>query len=175
MDYVLNVYNGNEFLFAIGGKHMNYDNVIWWQLVELIKVVENSKCVNKEQLLKEIQEKAEYFKIVKDYEIEEASNLNIQDNTITVNHLQIYDFNDVNLYNCGRELVKVNSEYFIKYEGCDELFDVENIDFDITLLQKKVLTFNEVKEVASLIDGLLSLDKNDVIINNKKFLLLTEI
>ena len=36
-DYVINVYKKGEFLFAIGGKNMAYDNVIWWQLEELVK------------------------------------------------------------------------------------------------------------------------------------------
>ena len=39
MDYVLNIYNGNEFMFAVGGKHMNYHNVIWCELEKLISVV----------------------------------------------------------------------------------------------------------------------------------------
>lgn len=175
MDYVLNVYKGNEFMFAIGGKHMNYDNVIWYELEKLTNVVENYNELNKEELLKNIQSKCEYFTIVMDSEYKDGCSLNITDKTIIVDHLQLYDLNEVTFYNCGRELVKTDNNYFVKYEGFDELFDVDYINYDLELLQKKTLTFDEFKEVSSLINGLIDDNKIDVIVNDSKFLLLTEI
>lgn len=175
MDYVLNVYKGNVFMFAIGGKHMNYDNVIWYELEKLTNVVENYNELNKEELLKNIQSKCEYFTIVMDSEYKDGCSLNITDKTIIVDHLQLYDLNEVTFYNCGRELVKTDNNYFVKYEGFDELFDVDYINYDLELLQKKTLTFDEFKEVSSLINGLIDDNKIDVIVNDSKFLLLTEI
>lgn len=175
MDYVLNVYKGNEFMFAVGGKHMNYDNVIWYELEKLTNVVENYNELNKEELLKNIQSNCEYFTIVMDSEYKDGCSLNITDKTITVDHLQLYDLNEVTFYNCGRELVRVDNDYFVKYEGCDELFDVDYINYDLELLQKKLLTFDEFKEISSLVNGLIDDNKFDVIVNDSKFLLLTEI
>ena len=110
-----------------------------------------------------------------DSEYKDGCSLNITDKTIIVDHLQLYDLNEVTFYNCGRELVKTDNNYFVKYEGFDELFDVDYINYDLELLQKKTLTFDEFKEVSSLINGLIDDNKIDVIVNDSKFLLLTEI
>ena len=175
MDYVLNIYKENEFLFAIGGRHMNYDNVIWWQLGKLIKVVKNGKELSTEELIKNIQAEAEYFVTVLDHPHDQGSVMDIAKETINVPHLQLYSFEDAIFYNCGRELVKENGVLMVKYEACDEVFDVDYAEFDLSLLQKEVLTFDEFNVIASFIDDLLHQDKVDVIINNEKYLVLTEI
>ena len=176
MDYVLNVFKGEEFLFAIGGKHMNYVNVIWWQLEKLIDIINDSKEVSKNQLLSNIIKYTEYFNLASDGFCSKGLKLDITNKTIEVDHIQLYNFEDVTHYNCGRELVKVDGEYKIEYEACDEEpFDVDYIEFDLDLLSKKILSFDELLKVANFINGLLDEYKRDCIVNNEKFLLLTEI
>ena len=175
MDYVLNVCKNKEFLFAIGGKHMNYDNVIWWQLEELIKVIEESNSLNTEELIKDIQGKSVYFTFVMNEPYDNGMVLDIANKTITVDHLQLYDFDDVTKYNCGRELKLIDNKYFVEYDAFDEMLDVDYATFNLELLSKRIMSFEEFKKISSFIHSLLNYDKYDVIINNCKFLLLTEI
>ena len=175
MDYVLNVYRDNEFLFAIGGKHMNYDNIIWWQLEELMKVVIEYENLSKEHLVNKIKENTTYFRILLDKPQKYGCTLDITNKTITIDHVHIYDFDEATFYNCGRELRWIGNSYYVQYEGMDELFNVAYAEFDLELLTKEILTFDEMKNVAGFINNLISEDKTDVILNNEKYLLLSEI
>lgn len=173
MDYVLNVYKENEFLFAIGGKHMNYDNVIWWQLKELIKLINEAGETSSEELLTKITNNSEYFKIVLDKEYEGQPILDLSNKTIGINNMNLYDFNEVTFNNCERELVWVNDELMIKYDGEDEPFDIKYIEFDLELLMKETMTFGELLIVAEFINKNIVAENVDLIINNKKVLLLS--
>lgn len=175
MDYVLNIYRNEKFLFAIGGKHMNYDNIIWWQLGKLVNIIEEFGEENKEILIDKIVNNTEYFKIVLNKVQKCGCDLDVTNKTITVDHIQLYDLDEGKLEDFGRELKLIEGNYLVQYEGIDELFEVNHETFDIELLGKKLLTFDELKVVDSFIDSLICNDKTDIILNNKKYLLLTEI
>lgn len=174
MDYILNVFRNKEFLFAIGGKHMNYDNVIWWQLDKVINIVE-SGCYSKEQLIDSIVNNTEYFKIILNEECSFGDKLDITNKTIVKPCLQLFALDEVNYKNCSRELLKIDNKYFIKIEDDDDMYDVCHKEFDIRLLMKKEISFEEYKIISKFIDDLLNEYQNDIIINNELFLWLTEI
>ena len=176
MDYVLNVFKENEFLYAIGGNYMNYDNVIWWQLEELINVVNNNESLTPDELLKLIQDKCDYFTIVLNEEQKNEPVLDLTNKTIGINHMNLFDFDEVTFSNVGRKLINVTGELKIEYEYTDEEpFDVTHINFDLDLLNKKTLKYNELITVAGFINDLINKSESDLIINNEKALLLTSI
>ncbi len=55
-DYAINVYYGEGYICSLVAKHAGgYDNVIWWQLDELIKEYEDKK-ITKELFKNTIEE-----------------------------------------------------------------------------------------------------------------------
>lgn len=174
MDYILNIYKDEKFLYAIGGKNMNYDNVIWWQLSKLINVINKNPEVEPSKLLELIKEESEYLQIVLDKPYLNEPSLDLTNKTIEINHMNLYDFEDVAL-NFDKELVKMGDLYKIKYYGEDELFDVKYIESDLSLLEKTKLSFDELLTIANFIHELIDTNEVDYIINNKKALILTEI
>ena len=171
MDYVLNVYKDNNFIFGIAGSHMNYDNVLWWQLEKVINIVNNIK--NENELVDCITKNTEYFNIVLDKEYIGEPILNLTNKTIDIKNINVYDFKDVTYTNVGRDLKIINDEYYICYDN--ELFLVDNVNFDEELLLKKTLTFDEFFKVSTFFQDLQKDYETDFILNNNKAICLTEI
>ena len=174
MDFALNIYKGNEFVVAIGGKHMSYDNVIWWQLDKVINIIESS-FLTKEELIELIINNTEYFDIILDEECTFGNKLDITNKTIVKPCLQLFDLNEVCYKNCSRELMKIDNRYFIKIDGDNDIYDIYHKDFDISLLTKEEISFEEYKIISKFIDDSLNECQTDIIINNEIFLWLTEI
>ena len=174
MDYILNVYKDEKFLYAIGGKNMNYDNVIWWQLSKMISVINKNAEADPNTLLKLIREECEYLQIVLDKPYLNKPSLDLTNKTIEINHMNLYDFEDVAL-NFDKELVKIGELYKIKFKGEKEQFDIKYIEYDLKLLEKTKLTFEELLTVSDFIHKLIDTNEVDYIINTQKALILTEI
>ena len=165
MDYVLNVYQNEEFLFAIGGNNMNYDNYIWWQLEELIKVVRTNKG-SKEELLKEIQKNAVYFRFVFDEFQEDEPIIDIDKETIDMPYVPLFQFDEVCKAECCIDLVKKEDGYYAEYEEGD-LFKMENVEFDEELLRKTKVSFEEFLTISNFINSIQELENDtDFILNN---------
>ena len=174
MDYVLNVYKNEEFLFAIGGKHMNYDNVIWWQLEELLKVVKSNKG-SKEELLKEIQSKATYFRFVFDKVYEGEPSIDIEREVIDMPYMPLYEFEEVDGIDCIIKLVKKEDGYYAEYDD-GEQFKMEYVEFEEELLRKERVSFEEFLKVSNFMNSIQDLENDtDFILNNKLVLRLNSI
>lgn len=172
MDYILNVFRNKEFLFAIGRKHMNYDNVIWWQLEELINVVSENENTPKEELVNKIQNKCVYFQFVMNEEQTGEPVLDLSNKTIEINHMNLYNLDDVTYSEVGRNLIQIEEELKIKYECDEEIFDLKYVESDLELLSKKIMTFDEALKVSKFINGLIETYESDFIVNNEKALIL---
>ena len=169
MDYILNVYKNGKFLFAIGGKHMAYDNVIWWQLEELVKVVKEYKGSNIE-LLKEIQSNAVYFAFVLDEVYEGEPIIDVEKQIIDMPYVPLYEFEEVNGVDCPIKLVEKEDGYYGDYEDGD-LYKMEYVEFDEELFRKGRVSFEEFLKVADFMNSIQDLENDtDFILNNKKVL-----
>ena len=174
MDYILNVYKDGEFLFAVGGNYMDYDNVIWWQLEELVKVVRSNNS-SKEKLLEDIQDKAFYFKYVLNEVEEHSPSIDIKKEFIDMHWMPIYEFEDVCQDECCIDLVKIDDKYFAKY--CDDnLYPMPNVEFDEKLLRKTRVSFDEFLKISNFMNSIQDLENDtDFILNNSKVLRLNSI
>ena len=174
MDYVLNVYKNEEFLFAIGGNHMYYDNVIWWQLEELIKVVK-SNVKAKEDLIKEINENAGYFRyVLNEVQVDEPS-IDIEKEVIDMPYVPLFQFNEVCIADCCIDLVKKEDGYYAEYDD-NEQYKMEYVEFDENLLRKDKVTFEEFLKISNFINSIQDLDNDtDFILNNNLVLRLNVI
>ena len=155
---------------------MNYDNVIWWQLDELINVVSKNETATAEELLEKIQNKCAYFSIFLDEEQKGEPVLDLTKKTIDINHMNLFDFEDVTFKNVGKKLIRVDDDFKIEYEYADEEpFDVTHINYDLDLLCKNTLNYDELLTIARFINELINKSECDFIVNNEKALLLTSI
>lgn len=168
MDYILNVYAGNEFVCCLGGKHMNYDNVIWWQLSKVIKEYRGKK-ITKEELQNTIETVSEYFVVLENVEaIKGEPSIDLINETIEKPELSIYNFDEVTKESCDFSLVKENGKYWSQYD-VEQLYPMENVSFNEDLLNKKVVSFNELLEINEFVE---TLSDREYILNNNKVLVL---
>ena len=178
MDYILNVYEDDKFLFAIGGSHMNYDNVIWWQLEELISVVENYKDYSKDELIKEITARASYFKLIKcgENEYKDEPKIDIGKRIIEKPYVPIFNnFDEVCEETPINKIIKKEDGYYSEYDVGDQ-YKMSHVEFDTSLLYSTIVTFEEFLKIAKFIISIQDLENDtDFILNNSLVLRLNSI
>ena len=174
MDYVLNVYFKDEFICSLGGKNMNYDNVIWYELSDLIDSYKD-KNITREFMVETISKISDYFNVLdNENAIENEPAIDFTNQTLDKPMFMIYEFDEVSSFECGFDLIKKDDAYFTKYDE-EFVLPIISITGDEELLNKKKVSFDELMEIVNFVNDIYSektdYDK-DFILNNNKVLVL---
>ena len=174
MDYVLNVYFKDEFICSLVGNNMNYDNVIWYELADLIDSYKD-KNITREFMVETISKISDYFNVLdNENAIENEPAIDFTNQTLDKPMFMIYEFDEVSSSECGFELIKKDDAYFTKYDE-EFVLPIISITGDEELLNKKKVSFDELMEIVNFVNDIYSektdYDK-DFILNNNKVLVL---
>ena len=169
MDFILNVFNGDEFVLSLCGSNMYYDNVIWWELSNLIKKFRGLR-VTKKQLIDYVKRESFYFCICGlDYEeIKDNPNIDFVHQRIDNKKLMIEEFENVS-DEFDVLLIKKDNNYYVQYED-DSKYLLQRVYCNQDLIDKKVLSFSEFLILSDFIDECLEINDYDYILNDNLFL-----
>lgn len=164
-DYTIKIIKNGKAICAFGGHNMNYDNVLWWQLSELLKILKEG-FNSKKELVEKVEQETDYFREDNDYD-ETTPEIDLDNQTISLPFFPIYKLNEVSKENCCIDLEKNNDEFYAVYDE-DEKYKLEKVLFrNLELLKKNRVSFEEFKLISSFVDELLSKGETDYLLNNK--------
>ncbi len=169
-DYAINVYYGDEYVCSLIAKHAGgYDNVIWWQLKELIKEYENKK-ITKEQIKNTIEETSEYFHYVDDdLSNIEKFKIDFLNKIVSLPTHPIYSFEEFD--DCWGDVAKLmieGDEVYIVYEETNKCL-LKHVEYNEKILMKEIVTFEEFKLITEFYSCLME-DDYDFVLNGNKIL-----
>jgi len=169
-DYAINVYYENKYICSLIAKHAGgYDNVIWWQLDELIKEYKDKK-ITKELFKNKIEETSEYFHYVdEDLSNVEKFKIDFFYNIVSLPTHPIYSYEEFD--KCWGDSIKLTNEDgkdYIIYDGTNKYL-LQHVEFNEELLMKEIVSFEEFKLIEEFYSGLME-NECDYILNNNKIL-----
>lgn len=170
-DYTINVYYGEKFICTLGANHAGgYDNIIYWQLGELIKGY-NNKDITAELFENTVEDLSDYFFVLStDQPIVNSDIIDFKNKVLSKPTDVIYEIDEFNeTWDGYCALVKENDKYYVDYYE-NEKYELEKVEFDnINLLYKNILTFEEFNILNKFYTELM--DKNvEFLLNNSKII-----
>lgn len=169
-DYAINVYNGDKYVCSLIAKNAGgYDNVIWWQLDELIKECQDKK-VTKELIEKTIDNTSEYFHYInEDLSNVEKFKIDFLNKIVSLPTHPIYSYEEFyDSWGDTAKLVNEDGKDYIIYEEKDKYL-LQHVEFNEELLMKEIVTFDEFMLIEEFYSRLME-DDNDFILNGNKIL-----
>ena len=167
-DYAINVYYGEKYICSLVAKHAGgYDNVIWWQLDQLINKYKNMN-LTKELFQTGIEDNGEYFHFINDdLSNKEIFKVDFLNSLISLPTHPIYTFDEFKIaWGDVAEILKEEDIYYIIYEE-SEKYILNHIEYDEQLLMKDIVTFDEFQRIYDFYSSLMDED-NEYILNGTK-------
>ena len=167
MDYVINFYKKGKYLFSIGADNADYENVIWWQLHNIINY-ENLNNITKSDV-EDLRDKFGYWYLLDDEKpLDDATNIDVEDKKIHLAHTLYFYDTDEEIDDIV--LVEKDGKLYADHDE-DELREIANFTIeDFNLLQKLDVSFNELEEINNLVNKCLDTNLTDFIINETHFI-----
>lgn len=169
-DYAINVFYGENFICSLIAKHAGgYDNVIWWQLDELIKSYKDKK-ISRNLFKTTIEDNSEYFHFTYSNLSNKVANIiDFENQLISVPTCPIYTISEYNDdWGSFYRINKVDGDYYLHFEDGNKT-NVEKVEFDESLLRKEKVTFDEFRKINEFYSNLMERDY-DFILNDGKVL-----
>ena len=164
-DYTIRIKKDNRTICAIGANHLQYDNVIWWQLAKLVKIVSGG-FATVEQLAKMIEDGTEYFHQAAEYADSDPV-LDLDSETIDMPWFPVYKQEEVCPEECCISLKIKDGKYYSVYEDGEEYL-MNNVEFDdADLLKKRTVSLKEFKKVCDFVDRIIMNDETDFVLNKE--------
>ena len=167
-EYLISIKNNNKIICTVGANNLEYDNVLWWQLEKLIKIVKEG-FNSKEDLLSRIENKCEYF-----HRTKTSKNCNVlidlDKGIMNKPFFPVYKPEEVSKENCCIDLKIKDGKHYAVYE--EEEFPMEYISFKKPeLLNKKEVTLDECLEITEFVSSLLNPSEiTDYVLNNESII-----
>ena len=162
--YTVQIKKQNTIITFNANSNINYDNILWWELSKLVKILKKEFTSN-EDLIQEIENNSGYFKMGTADHTDLV--IDLDQNTMDKPMVPLYKFDEVNPANCCIALRKEGNNYFAIYDE-DEQYLMNKVSFaKLALLNKDQVTLDEFIEIADFINTLTENDESDYVLNDQ--------
>lgn len=166
-DYTIKIKKNNKIICVFGSKHMaGYDNVQWWQLDKLVRIVKEG-FIDKNDLISKIVEGTEYFSSSEE-SYEDSPIIDLDNDTIDMPYFPIFKPTEVCKEDCCIDLRIDGDKYYAVY-GDGEEYEMPHITFNcVDLLKATKLSLDEFLIVSKfVIDLVEKYNDTDFVLNEE--------
>lgn len=169
VDFVVSIKKDNKVFCKLGGKHTAYDDIMWWQLEKLVKILEEG-FESKEDLVEKVESETEYLHLTCD-EYDADCEIDLDNQTVVLPFIPLYRPEDVCKEECCIDLKVIDGKYYAVYDVDDE-YPMTYVYFEKEeLLDKKNVSMNEFKEITTFINNIINEYNDTDFVLNDKFIL----